>query len=303
MPELPEVETMVRGVRESLQGRRLVGARPIACDYRPLAIEPSPDEILRRTRGCTVTAVERCAKKIVIRLDSGDAFVIEPRMTGLLLVSDPPDVEHLRFEWLVEPAVEKKRTAKSTGKQGAAATARAVAVRFWDRRGLGTIRLLDPVEQQEALGESSLGPDALVITLDAWRTRCAGTSRAIKVALLDQRFVAGIGNLYASEILHLARIHPATRCDRLDRPQTARLYHAVRDVLLEAIVHEGSTLSDGTYRNALNQSGSYQNAHRVYDRADEKCATCRKGTIERIVQAQRSTFFCPRCQKPPAAAR
>jgi formamidopyrimidine-DNA glycosylase len=119
----------------------------------------------------------------------------------------------------------------------------------------------------------------------------------VKVALLDQRAVAGIGNLYASEILHAAGIHPARPCRRLTRGQWERIAAAAREVLETAICCEGSTLSDGTYRNALNGEGGYQNHHRVYAKAGVQCSRrgCR-GVIRRIVQAQRSTFFCATCQ-------
>lgn len=214
----------------------------------------------------------------MLDLSGGDTFVIEPRMTGLVLLVDPPDRAHLRVEWLLEGDRERN------------------SLWFWDSRGLGTVRLLRPSVAANVLGATRLGPDALEMTHGDWRTRCAATARPIKVALLDQKLVAGIGNLYASEILHRARIHPAQPADRLSRAQLARLAAATLHILDEAIRYEGSTLSDGTYRNALNQSGSYQNAHRVYDRAGERCGSCDRGTIVRIVQAQRSTFYCPRCQ-------
>jgi formamidopyrimidine-DNA glycosylase len=136
----------------------------------------------------------------------------------------------------------------------------------------------------------------MTATPDLLRDRLAASRRAIKVALLDQRTVAGIGNLYASEILHLAGIHPARPCQRLKPGDWQALSAAVVDVLSEAIRYEGSTLSDGTYRNAQNEAGGYQNHHRVYDRAGESCPGCRKAKVVRIVQAQRSTFFCPVCQ-------
>jgi formamidopyrimidine-DNA glycosylase len=97
--------------------------------------------------------------------------------------------------------------------------------------------------------------------------------------------------------LHRAKVHPATRCEQLKPAQWKRIHTFLGEVLQDAILHEGSTLSDGTYRNALNQSGGYQNAHLVYDRADEVCLTCRRGKIQRIVQAQRSTFYCAVCQR------
>ena len=126
---------------------------------------------------------------------------------------------------------------------------------------------------------------------------CGTGRRAVKVALLDQRALAGVGNLYASEMLHVAGIHPAKRCHRLTMADWERLHAALQHVLSEAVRYEGSTLSDGTYRNALNRPGSYQSHHRVYDRAGEACPSCGRGPIRRIVQAQRATFFCPDCQR------
>ncbi len=248
-----------------------------------------------RTSGQVITSVRRLAKRIVLDLSSGDSFVIEPRMTGLMLVSDPPDRGHLRFEWRLGKGVAKWRSGKVA--EGSAGDALAPSLWFWDRRGLGTVRLYSPEEMAEALGPARLGPDALAMTFEDWRERLARTQRAVKVALLDQKLVAGIGNLYASEILHLARIHPECPSHRLKTTQLKRLHAATRGVLETAIRCEGSTLGDGTYRNALNQDGSYQNQHRVYDRADELCPTCGKSKIQRIVQAQRSTFYCAKCQR------
>lgn len=279
MPELPEVETMVRGIRPAVEGRTILAVRRCRCSRKPILVEPPVRSIARRVKGRSITAVRRIAKRVVIELDSADAFVIEPRMTGLMLLSDPPSREHLRFEW------------ELTSRSG-----QPDRLWFWDRRGLGTVRLCSPEELRARLGPPLLGPDALAITPAEWRASLSRTKRAVKVALLDQTLVAGIGNLYASEILHLARIHPEMPADSLRRPRIARLHAATLDVLNTAIKYEGSTLGDGTYRNVLNQDGSYQNQHRVYARAGTSCPTCNGSTIQRIVQAQRSTFFCPRCQ-------
>ena len=228
-----------------------------------------------------MTAVRRVAKRVVIDLSSSDSFVIEPRMTGLMLIADPPDREHLRLEWRMA---------------GGGRTRQTKSVWFWDRRGLGVVRLCDPEELARRLGGEALGKDALLLTDSDWYEVCQRTARPIKVALLDQKLVAGIGNLYASEILHEARLSPVRPASKMTREQACRLQAATRRILLDAIQHEGSTLGDGTYRNALNQSGGYQNAHRVYDRENETCPTCQRGRVVRIVQAQRSTFFCRRCQ-------
>ncbi len=278
MPELPEVETMVRGIRPVLEGHTLVDFARLPCRRKPILLTPGLAAIRRRAIGQLITAVRRRAKRVVLELGSGEAFVIEPRMTGLMLVADPPSVEHLRFVWHV---------AGPRGPQ---------TVMFWDRRGLGTVRLLDRDALAALMAPGRLGRDALDMTPALWLEALKKTRRPVKVALLDQVLVAGIGNLYASEILHLSRIHPATPADQISAKRIERMAQAVQTVLRLAIEHEGSTLSDGTYRNVLNQDGGYQNSHQVYDRAGRECPRCRKAIV-RIVQAQRSTFYCAGCQR------
>ena len=273
---------MVRGIRDVMTGRRLHELRACPCDCRPLTLSPSFDEMARRANGQTVTAVRRVAKRVVIDLSSRDSFIVEPRMTGLMLLADPPDREHLRLEWQMGSGGRTRLTT---------------SVWFWDRRGLGVVRLCDPEELERRLGSDSLGTDALLLTESDWHAVCQRTARPIKVALLDQKLVAGIGNLYASEILHMAGISPLRPASNVSRDQARRLHAATQQVLLDAIEHEGSTLGDGTYRNALNQNGGYQNAHRVYDRDADLCPTCQRGRVVRIVQSQRSTFFCRSCQR------
>lgn len=277
MPELPEVETMRRGVL-SIVGCRIADVRRAACSKRPILIAPAMAAFRRRTVGCSITGVDRVGKRVVVRLDTADAVVFEPRMTGLVLLAAPPTSEHLRL-----------RIELSGG--------RSKELLFWDRRGLGLVRLVSPRQFDQLYGAEKLGPDALSLSSDELRNRLRASRRAIKVALLDQRALAGVGNLYASEILHLAGVHPEKRCDQLRTVDWERIGAAMTEVLETAIRHEGSTLSDGTYRNALNEAGGYQHQHRVYDRADERCRSCGKTEILRIVQAQRSTFYCPACQR------
>lgn len=276
MPELPEVETMRRGILP-IVGSRVVQLHAPRGRCRPILIRPALAAMTRRIGGQAVTAVDRLGKRVVLRFPRDESLVFEPRMTGLVLVSDPPDTEHLRF-----------------GLELAGGPVRHVW--YWDLRGLGSVRLLNAGQFESELGSDRLGPDALAVTRDELRDRFAERRRPIKVALLDQQLLAGVGNLYASEVLHLARVHPERSCDRITAAEWQRLHAALREVLEEAVRYEGSTLSDGTYRNALNQSGGYQNHHRVYDRAGETCPSCGRGEIRRIVQAQRSTFFCPKCQ-------
>lgn len=281
MPELPEVETMVRGIRPLMEGAKILELRACPCERKPLEISPPISRFQDQVRNVTIVSVDRLAKRIVIRLASHDHIVFEPRMTGLALISDPPSQEHLRFQFCL-----------SRGKNRA-------SVWIWDRRGLGTLSLFSETDFKKTLGNGALGTDALAITVDELMTQLKQTNRPIKVALMDQKLVAGIGNLYASEILHQAQVHPETVSARLSQRQILKIHTVMNLILQEAIRYEGSTLNDGTYRNALNKNGSYQNQHKVYGKSDTICSTCKKEKIRRIVQAQRSTFYCPHCQKQP----
>lgn len=276
MPELPEVETMCRGIAGVI-GSRVADVQRPPCDRRPILFAPDVATFANRVLRRTIVRIGRRGKRVLIHFDDEQVIVIEPRMTGLVLVAEPPTNEHLRLRLLFENGPHEE-------------------LLFWDRRGLGTVRLLTKDEADDVLGLDRIGADALQISCGELRDRLGSGRRAVKVALLDQKLIAGVGNLYAAEILHVAGVDPRVRCDRLSGPQWQRIHAAISAVLDDAIRHEGSTLSDGTYRNALNQDGGYQNMHRVYDRAGKLCRRC-GGTIVRIVQAQRSTFFCPTCQK------
>lgn len=276
MPELPEVETMCRGIA-AIVGRSIEAVAKPSCRYRPISIKPNVATIHRRLQGMQVTKVSRLGKRVLIHT-SQYALILQPKMTGLVALELPPDHDHvrLRIEFAGPPALR---------------------LQFWDRRGLGTVELVPQNEIQSRIVAGRLGPDALAVSLPEFARGLATTRRAIKVALLDQRLIAGIGNLYASEMLHVARIHPETSCADVSRGKVAKLYAAMQAILLTAIDHEGSTLSDGTYRNTLNDPGSYQNHHLVYDRAGLDCSSCKRAKILRIVQAQRATFYCPKCQR------
>jgi len=280
MPELPEVETMCRGLA-GVVGRRIVSAMLPRGRVRPLSVRPAASVLVRRLEGRTIAGVHRRGKRVVIEMTEAvgrprEWLVIEPRMTGQMLVVDPPTEEHVRL--VVDLA-----------------GGRPARFLFWDRRGLGTIRLLDDRGLEAACGPSKLGPDGLVVDGDDLATRLGRSRRAVKAALLDQRAVAGIGNIYASEILHRVAIHPRTMCRRVRRVDWERIAVATRRVLAEAVALEGSSIGDETYRTADSRPGRAQQRHRVYDREGKPCRRCR-APIERIVLAQRATFFCPACQ-------
>jgi formamidopyrimidine-DNA glycosylase len=275
MPELPEVETMCRGIAP-IVGRRVRCVLVPKCSYRPISIRPAVAFMNKLIGGEVVEHVSRLGKRVLVHV-GGHALILQPKMSGLVLLEAPPDPDHNRLYVEFDGQPELRLT-------------------YWDRRGLGTIELLPEMDIHQRIVAGRLGPDALEVSGEEFRRRLGGTKRAIKVALLDQKLIAGVGNLYASEMLHVARVHPAQPSDTLSSRKIELLRQAMLDILRTAIEHEGSTLSDGTYRNALNDPGSYQNQHLVYDRAGLPCSTCGKGIIERIVQAQRSTFFCPKCQ-------
>ena len=277
MPELPEVETMRRGVK-SITGATIKNAARTPCKKKPIDILPRIDVLNRRVSGKKIRSVDRLGKRVVLRLETDDRIIFEPRMTGIVLTGRPPNQEHLRFELnLINCKAER--------------------LLFWDRRGLGKITWLSAVQFDQKINNGLIGPDAIDVSLDDFRERGKNSRRAVKVALLDQKYIAGVGNLYASEILHVAGVDPRTRCNRLTRKQWELIHNCMVDILQTAIKYEGSTLSDGTYQKAIDDPGSYQNHHRVYDREGKKCPNCQTDLIQRIVQAQRSTFFCSRCQK------
>ena len=268
---------MRRGVK-SIAGATIESAARTACKKKPIDISPRIDVLNRRVAGKIIRSVDRLGKRVVVRLETDDRIIFEPRMTGIVLTGQPPNLEHLRFELNLTGCKDER-------------------LLFWDRRGLGKITWLSADQFQKKLDDGMLGPDAMDVSAEEFRLRGKASKRAIKVALLDQKFIAGVGNLYASEILHVAGVDPRTRCHRLSRKQWELIHQCMVTILQTAIKYEGSTLSDGTYQKAINDPGGYQNHHRVYDRAGKTCPSCQNGQIQRIVQAQRSTFYCGGCQK------
>lgn len=269
---------MCRGVAAAAGCRIVAVGRPRS-RLRPIQFTPPWETFRRRLTGQTIAAVGRLGKRVVFQLAGGERLIVEPRMTGLILPADPPNTSHLRLRIELE------------GDAG------RLEVLFWDQRGLGVVQLLDAAEFQAFLDRGGLGPDALSITLDVLRQRLARSRRPLKVALMDQAALAGVGNIYASEIAHRAGIHPGRPCCSLRPRDWARLHAALLEVLSAAVRCEGSTLGDGTYRIGRQRVGGFQQYHRVYQRTGQPCLTCGRGSIVRIVQAQRSTFFCPACQK------
>lgn len=273
MPELPEVETVVRGLRQPLIGRTVRG---MWYDWLRTVRMPDPEQFAARIHGQTFRAVERRAKYIICRLDH-DLLVVHLKMTGRLYVV--PDHEtHDADRWM------HFRLQLDAGQQ----------LRFSDARKFGFVSLLSSFDELDP----RLGPEPLEddFTVDVLRQRLAGHRRAIKALLLDQAFLAGVGNIYADEALHLSGIHPLRPADSLTDSEISLLHGAIRRVLHEGIEREGASVN--WYRKPDGTTGDAQNHFRVYDRQGEPCLRC--GTpIEKTRAAQRGTHYCPVCQRAP----
>jgi formamidopyrimidine-DNA glycosylase len=217
-----------------------------------------------------VISITRRAKRIVFQLDDQNRFYIHLGMTGRLTVqqSETPLEPHTHLIALLDPD--------------------RMQLRFRDPRRFGGIFWIGRESD-----DSSLGPEPLQMKPSVLRQRLRKTKRAIKNALLDQKLIAGLGNIYVDESLFAAKIHPLKRADRLSVDETRRLSHAIKHTLRRAIHHRGSTLRD--YVDGNGEAGGFQRLFRVYDRAGESCPRCRSA-ISRIVLGGRSTHFCPNCQ-------
>jgi formamidopyrimidine-DNA glycosylase len=277
VPELPEVETIVRDLRPRLAGRKLTTPHLHHTDVLRKVSRPRLLRTLDRNR---IAAVDRRAKHVVMLLASGHRLIIQPRMTGSLLVYE----RRLTAE-------QRRYAVLDVGVGGGA---RLV---YRDVRRLGTIWLLD--ERGWESYTARIGPEPLAADFDADRfhEQMCGTRQAIKKALMDQRRLAGVGNIYANEALFRARLDPSRPAHRLTRAELHRLYRHVREILEEAITAQGTTVRD--YRTGTGESGSYQNSLQVYGRGGEPCRRCGARLVTTHEIDGRATTFCWRCQGMP----
>jgi formamidopyrimidine-DNA glycosylase len=286
MPELPEVETVRRGLAPHLEGARLVAVRQNRPDLR----FPFPQDFEARLTGATIQSLERRAKYLLAGLDTGETLVAHLGMTGRFTVEvdgkgDTPG----RFHYAA--GADPKHTHLVM------VTDRGVSVAYNDARRFGYMDLIPTARLGEHPYFAGLGPEPLSPAFDAATlvSAFAGRRSSVKVSLLDQRIVAGLGNIYVCEALHTARIHPERAAGEVTPAQSKRLARAIRSVLEAAIAAGGSTLRD--YRHADGALGYFQHSFKVYGREDDPCAkpSCR-GVVQRLVQGGRSTFFCGVCQ-------
>ena len=289
MPELPEVETVVRGLQVLLPGRRISAIRLGKTDFidDPVLLEET-------LPGSQILSVHRHGKFIVVHLTkptlpSAKApsesqlsifhFIVHLGMTGQLIVLPPsaPSALHTHV-WL---SLDNEKE-----------------LRFVDPRRFGRMLVLPETHSESVL--SPLGIDPLHASTQEFHQRLAAKRARIKAVLLDQRVFRGMGNIYTDESLWRARIHPTRLAANLTQKEIARLYRAVQTILREAIRLGGSSISD--YVNAEGQPGEFQIRHRAYGREGKKCSRC-GSLIRRITVAGRSSYFCPKCQRAPRPRR
>jgi formamidopyrimidine-DNA glycosylase len=278
MPELPEVETLRRSLEPHVLGRWILRAdlrRPSVCRGPSRIASPSPPLPTGR-----VAWLRRHGKQLALGLEGGSGFIVHLGMSGQVLVhaDPPPGLSHVHCTWSVG---DSPRDA-----------APAVHILFRDPRRFGR---LTPFADAEGLSVAwaGLGPDGLTISALVLRERLAGSRRCVKAALLDQRAIAGVGNIYADEALFAARIRPTRRAGSLSPAECSALARAIRTVLRGAIRAGGSTLRD--YLDADARPGSYRTRHRVYGRAGLPCSRCGVGLSSRRL-SQRMTVWCRACQ-------
>jgi len=271
MPELPEVETTVRGLARFLEGARIERVVLNRADLR----RPFPPDLVQAMTGARVTGLSRRAKYGLIHTDRGDSLAFHLGMSG---------------RWRIDPAEPDRHDhlLMETGTNRFA---------LCDPRRFGSVDLLRTERLGEwpqfaALGPEPLGPD---LTAQYLKASLAGKTQAIKLCLLDQRIVAGLGNIYVCEALWRAAIHPRKAAGKVSRPQLERLGPAIRDVLEASIRDGGSSLRD--YAAPDGELGYFASSFDVYGRTGESCRRGDGGTVRRIAQGGRSTWYCARCQR------
>ncbi len=269
MPELPEVETTVRALRPYLVNRTIVYVQNKWPRHVAL---PSLPEMQMRLHGRTITAISRRAKYLVFSLTDDETLIIHLKMSGRLLVvdRDEPADKHVHTVFGLDNGQE---------------------LRFWDQRKFGRVYLVrDPQQVLSGLGPEPLAAD---FTVERLAERLHGRRRVLKPLLLDQTFVAGIGNIYADESLFYARLHPRRTADSLKEPEVSALYAAIQKSLNLGIEREGASID--LYVKPDGSKGDMQNAVAVFRRTGQPCLQC-GSPVQRIILGGRSTHFCPNCQ-------
>lgn len=282
MPELPEVETVRRGLARRVVGRRI---DHVEVGRERTVRRTSAQQVVDGLTGATILDADRRGKYLLLPLDTGDTLMVHLRMSGQLLLAPggAPRPAHTHVAMVLSGAPTEE-------------------LWFVDPRTFGEVVVFDPDHIDVELPElARMGIDPLRDGLDALTLQAllAGRRTRLKPLLLDQHVIAGIGNIYADEILHRARLHPGRVAGSLRRKEVVALHGAMHAVLEAAVGAGGSTLGDAQYVDLMGAGGSYQDDHRVYGRAGQHCATCGRGVVRRSVAGGRSTHHCSWCQRLP----
>ncbi|MFN4140675.1 bifunctional DNA-formamidopyrimidine glycosylase/DNA-(apurinic or apyrimidinic site) lyase [Aestuariivirga sp.] len=293
MPELPEVETVMRGLKPALEGRRIEGVLL----KRPGLRFPFPERFAERLTGRTITSLSRRAKYILVSLDSGDILLIHLGMTGRFTVLSPAGARNLGEFYFEAGAGEGGEGSHDHVVLGLDDGTRVI---YTDPRRFGVMDIFpeDETTSHKLLAGIGVEPLGNAFSAEYLADRFRGKAAPLKAALLDQHVVAGLGNIYVCEALYRAGLSPRRKARTLVRrkghdPRLNALVHHIREVLSDAIAAGGSTLQDFAHTDG--EAGAFQQRFLVYDREGESCQRCGR-KIARLVQSGRSTFYCRKCQ-------
>ncbi|MGI9089968.1 MAG: bifunctional DNA-formamidopyrimidine glycosylase/DNA-(apurinic or apyrimidinic site) lyase [Gemmatimonadaceae bacterium] len=276
MPELPEVETIARGVDSAVRDRIIVG---VLVPRPDVLREATPAELARRTVGARITGASRRAKHIVISLDRGDSLVVQPRFTGALLAGLETELTEYDHNYIAT------RFTLDSGH----------SLAYRDVRRLGTIALMTPERLEQYFGKLGVEPLSEAFTGELLSGILRASRQHVKKVIMDQYKVVGVGNIYANEALWRAGIDPSRSSQRVSAEEASALRDAIVDVLREAIAAGGSSIRD--YRNASGEEGQFATSHAAYGRAGKPCLRCRATMIGTHAVDGRQTVLCARCQR------
>jgi len=278
MPELPEVETIRRDLDKEVVGKRIKIVE--VNGLRSIRRYKTKKPFISALEGKKLTGIERKGKYLLFKLDDGSVLVIHLGMSGQLLRAKGPK----------DPAIKHTHVVLTFTQGG--------QLRYVDPRTFGELFVTSPDELEHEVPElHHLGFDPLddVMSWTAFGDRLTSKKTKLKTLLMDQKFIAGIGNIYADEILFNAGLRYDRSSETLTSQEVRRLYRAMIETLQEAIKHRGSSLADEQYKDLFGEVGDFQSQHKVYDREGEPCRRCRSPII-RVKQGGRSTFLCEQCQ-------
>ncbi|NLY10928.1 MAG: DNA-formamidopyrimidine glycosylase [Firmicutes bacterium] len=276
MPELPEVETIRLTIMPEVVNKTI---KEVSFFYPRILPKNTPEEFIENVQNRKIVDIKRRGKYLLFELDSEQLIIMHLRMTGRLLTYKSTEAE---------ATIEKHTSVIFTFTDNS-------QLRFVDQRKFGTIYLIAPENISIIAGLKDIGPEPLSGDFSLpYLKKILDSNRTIKSLLLDQKLIAGIGNIYADEILFRSRIHPTRTGKSITLQEQELLHKAAQEVLKEALLHEGTTIRD--YLTGSGMKGNFQNRLRVYGKTGEKCVNC-DSLVERIKVAGRSTHYCPSCQR------